>query len=109
MHQILNHKFFMQEYFTFLNSQKSPRKSVQEYVSSVDDFVAPFENFLEESIMEEDFMLNDIDFSDDENDSEELKQDFIDEGKYKISCRIVVRVLTGQLQDFFKDGFVHLL
>ena len=49
-------------------------------MSSVDDFVEPFENFLEESIMEEDFMLNDIDFSDDENDSEELKQDFIDEG-----------------------------
>ena len=71
---------FIQEYFTLLTSQRSPRKSVQEYVSSVDDFVAPFENFLEESIMEEDFMLNDIDFSDDENDSEELKQDFIDEG-----------------------------
>ena len=84
-----------------LTSQRSPRKSVQEYVSSVDDFVAPFENFLEESIMEEDFMLNDIDFSDDENDSEELKQDFIDEGKYKISCRIVVRVLT---QGPRKDG-----
>ena len=66
--------------FYFVSSQKSPRKSVKEYVSSIDDFVAPFENFLEETIMEEDFMLNDIDFSDDENDSEELKQDFIDEG-----------------------------
>ena len=56
---------------------------MKDYVSSVDDFVAPFENFLEESVMEEDFMLaNDVEFSDDENDdSEELKQDFIDEGK----------------------------
>ena len=69
--------------FFLFYSQKSPRKSVKDYVSSVDDFVAPFENFLEESIMEEDFMLaNDVEFSDDENDdSEELKQDFIDEGK----------------------------
>ena len=59
---------------------------MKDYVSSVDDFVAPFENFLEESIMEEDFMLaNDVEFSDDENDdAEELKQDFIDEGKYRI-------------------------
>ena len=57
---------------------------MKDYVSNVDDFVAPFENFLEESIMEEDFMLaNDVEFSDDENDdAEELKQDFIDEGKY---------------------------
>ena len=69
-------------HFFLFYSQKSPRKSVKDYVSSVDDFVAPFENFLEESIMEEDFMLaNDVEFSDDENDdAEELKQDFIDEG-----------------------------
>ena len=56
---------------------------MKDYVASVEDFVAPFENFLEESIMEEDFMLaNDIEFSDDDEneDIEELKQDFIDEG-----------------------------
>ena len=82
-------------HFFFFSSQKSPRKSVKDYVSNVDDFVAPFENFLEESIMEEDFMLaNDVEFSDDENDdAEELKQDFIDEGKVErvlVSCYVSI-------------------
>ena len=69
---------------------------MKDYVLNVDDFVAPFENFLEESIMEEDFMLaNDVEFSDDENDdAEELKQDFIDEGKYIHTFNLKLMYLT---------------
>ena len=59
---------------------KSPRKSVKEYIDHVDDFVEPFDNFLEESVMEiEDFMLVDDDMSEEEEEDEELKKDFIDE------------------------------
>ena len=63
--------------------RNSPRKSVKNFVmtSNTDDFVSPFDNFLDESILEEDFMLHDevLDYSDEE-DNEELQGDFIDDG-----------------------------
>ena len=34
-------------FFFLFDSQKSPRKSVKDYVSNVDDFVAPIENFVD--------------------------------------------------------------
>ena len=36
---------------------KSPRKSAKEYTETVEDLVAPFDHYLDESILEEDFMI----------------------------------------------------
>lgn len=58
-----------------LNSMSSPRK--KDIQSCHHDFAAPFQNFLEESILEEDFLLQD-DFESDEDD-EQLNQASIDE------------------------------
>ena len=43
---------------TSSNLTRSPKKSVKEYTETVeDDLVAPFDHYLDESIMEEDFMI----------------------------------------------------
>ena len=44
---------------------KSPRKSAKEYTETVEDLVAPFDHYLDESILEEDFMIEgNIEFKD---------------------------------------------
>ena len=66
---------------------RSPRKSALQHTNAVNDLVAPFDNYLDESILEEDFMIEGDEAlafyngnSDDDEENDELNRDFIDEG-----------------------------
>jgi hypothetical protein len=78
---------------------RSPRKSMKAVVDSANDFVAPFENFLDESVMEEDFLLHGNDEKeafyheedyDSDDDNLELTRDFIDEGDGGSVCILIL-------------------
>lgn len=84
------------------SSHPSPKKKVDHFHH---DFVAPFENFLEESILEEDFLLQD-DF---DSEDEELNQEEVidEEGDLKTTGPFITSTSLMLLRLFGK--YLHLL